>query len=186
MGAVCPERRRRAMTLTEVLVSSALGSALLAAVLAAMVFMARSGVALTSYETMDREGRIALDQLGRDLRVAAAISTTATSITITTGHPDYAAFGGQVTYGFDSSTSGPTQRSFYKMPGNAAAANTKTVLIRNVTAFSFSRFKSDNSVAGSDATTKRLRVNIGVTRPIKGSVSASDNLISASFVLRNS
>lgn len=173
------------MTLTEVVVSSTIGSMMLAAVLAAMVFMARSGVALSQYQTADREARLALDHLGRDLRVATAVATATNTITISTNHPDYAAFGGQVTYGFDTATTGETARSFYRMPGSAAAANQKTVLIRNVANFSFERFRADNTPATSDGATKRLRVNISVSRPVNGSVAATDGLISASFVLRN-
>ena len=173
------------MTLTEVMISMALASMLLAAVLTAMVFMARTGIGMSNYQAVESEGQRAMDLLGRDLRIASALVTSSQTITLTNSHPDYAAFGGQVTYGYDPSPTGATAHCFYVMPGDAAAANAKTVLVHNVSAFSFARFRADDTPAATDSATKKLRVNLTVTRSVAGAASATGNLISASFVLRN-
>lgn len=189
--SVAPAVRRaaprvRAMSLSEVMVSMALAAMLVGATLTAMVFMARTGVGLANYQSVEREGQLALDLLGRDIRTASAVATTTTSITLTTSHPDYASYGGQVTYAYDPAISGATARCFYVMPGSSAATNAKTILVRNVTAFSFTRFRADDTTATTDAATKKLRINLTVTRTTAGAAAATGNLISASYVLRNS
>jgi prepilin-type N-terminal cleavage/methylation domain-containing protein len=69
-----PKRARtRAMTLTEVLVASAIGSIVLAATATFWMFGARSFVALGNYRDLDAKSQLALDRMTRDIRQATRV-----------------------------------------------------------------------------------------------------------------
>ena len=69
-----PGRTRvRGMTLTEVMVASAIGSIVLAATATHWMFGARSFVALGNYRELDSKSRFALDRMTRDIRQATRV-----------------------------------------------------------------------------------------------------------------
>ena len=65
--------KTRGMTLTEVMVASAIGSIILAATATLWMFGARSFVALGNYYDLDSKSRFALDRMTRDIRQATRV-----------------------------------------------------------------------------------------------------------------
>jgi Tfp pilus assembly protein PilW len=113
-----PARRRAAFSLVEIMIGASIGSFVLLGILTAFVTLGRNGARLYNYNTMETESRRALDEFSQDVRMASGIVwNSASSVTLTV--PDnYAAYGNQVTYAYDSATTGATRRTFYRVPGN--------------------------------------------------------------------
>jgi hypothetical protein len=132
------------------------------------------------YSVSEAEIRRAIEEFSQDVRMASAIKwNSQTSITLTV--PDnYSASINQVTYAWDSTT-----KTFYRKAGNAASTAAKTVYIREVTSFNYSRFNRQNNAAVSDASTKRIQITIAVTRTRSTLVAAATRLVTASYTLRN-
>ena len=168
-----------AFTLVEMMIGSTLGAIVLAGVLSTFLMLGRSGTNIVSYMTMDAQVRKGLENFSQDARMASNITwNSSTSITLTV--PDnYASTSNQVTYAWDSTN------GFFRMPGNAAANNTKTTFIRNITSFSYSRYDKLNSTATTDAATKSVRLSITITTTAITAKSVTDQILSAAFVLRN-
>jgi prepilin-type N-terminal cleavage/methylation domain-containing protein len=189
--------RHAGFTLVEVLIGLTLSSFVLAAVFSACLMMGRSGMSAIHYSVSESELRRGLEEFSQDVRMAKAIKwNSATSITLTV--PDnYTADQNQVTYAWDNSSSGPTAQSFYRNAGNAAATTPRTVYVRGVSSFAFSRFNRQNSVATTDAGTKRIQITIGVARSRSTLVAATSRrsrstlvaatsrIVTASYTLRN-
>ena len=188
-------QNNRGFTLVEVMVAATIGSFVLAGVLTAFLMLTRSATNAANYSMMETQSRKALEELGQDLRMAKdATWNSATSITLQI--PDnYTSTGNLVTYAYQ--VSGGTGQ-FYRMPGAASAANTKTVLVRNVAPdFAFSRFDRigaplSSTVPGAAASalalniqTKRIQLYMTVRSTSKTVVAATNTILSASFILRN-
>lgn len=180
MAATDPYRRRGGFTLVEVMVGSTIGSFILVGVLSAYLMLGRSGTLAYHYNGMSNDARRALDEFAQDVRMASAITWNASdSVTLTV--PDrYSANSNQVTYSF-SSVSG----TFFRRPGDASSAASATVLARNVTSTLFRRFDRLDAVASNDAATKRLELAIRMRIGGIGGGAATQNALSASFILRN-
>jgi prepilin-type N-terminal cleavage/methylation domain-containing protein len=189
------KQRARGFTLIEVMVAATIGSFVLLGVLTAFFMLTRSATNAANYSMMETQSRRALEELGQDLRMASDCKwNSSTSITLTV--PDnYTSTSNLVTYAYQT-VSGVGQ--FYRMPGAASATNTKTVLVRNVTSdFAYSRF---NRVGGplssavptlpADATaldlqTKRIQLYMTVRSTTRTVATATNTILSASFILRN-
>jgi Tfp pilus assembly protein PilW len=174
-----------AFTLVEVLIGSALGSMVLAGVLSSFLMVGRTSLTAANYSLAETELRRGIEEFSRDVRMASAIVwTSASSITLTV--PDnYTANSNQVTYVYDSSTSGSTSKTFYRVPGGSGSTATRTVFVHEVSSFSFSRFNRLNNAATTDAETKRIRITMNVKRTSPTLVAANTSLVSASYTLRN-
>jgi prepilin-type N-terminal cleavage/methylation domain-containing protein len=180
-----PIARRLGFTLIEILIGLSLSSAVLASVFSACLMMSRSGMSAIHYSVSESELRRGLEEFSQDVRMARAIRwNSATSITLVV--PDnYTTTSNMVTYAWDNSSSGPTALSFYRKPGDAAATNARTVYVRAVSSFSFSRFNRQNAAATTDAATKRVQITIGVARSRSTLVAATTRIVTASYTLRN-
>ncbi len=66
---------RRGMTLLETTIATAVGSIVLAAVMALFVFSSRSFVAMGNYMDLDRASRNALDRMSRDIRQTRSLQS---------------------------------------------------------------------------------------------------------------
>jgi hypothetical protein len=157
---------------------------LLAGVLSACLMMGRSGANAVNYSAAETELRRALEEFSQDVRMAKAVKwNSVTSITLTLADTANTV----VTYAWDGATTGPTARSFYRKPGDAASTSGATVFVRNVTSFSFSRFnrKTPPVAALTDAETKRIQITIEVTRKSSTVVAATTRMVTASYMLRN-
>ena len=174
----------RGFTLVEIMIGGALGSMVLAGVLSTFLMLGRSGANAATYSTMETQARRALEELSQDLRMASDIIWNSdTSITLLV--PDnYAssvpADHNYVTYAQDTSDS-----TFYHMPGIAASTNPKTTLIRNVASLRYSRYDRVDNVSTANVTTKRIQVTMVMRTTNMTAATASNNILSASYILRN-
>ena len=170
----------RGFTLMEVIIGGTLGSFVLLGVMTAFLMLGRSGANAANYSVMEAQSRRALEELSQDLRMSSGITwNSATSITLLV--PDnYTAFTNRVTYAYDS-----TAQTFYRMPGASGSGNPQTTLIRNVSTFAYSRFDRLDNTTTSDTNTKRVQLSMIVRTTTRTVATASNNILSASFILRN-
>lgn len=177
--------RQGGFTLVEVLVATALSAFVLAGVLSALIFLARSGFRSSGYSEMESEIRRGLDVFARDTRNATDVHwNSSQSITLTVA-------GAQVTYAYDNDPASATHRSFYRLAGVGASSQARLVLIHGIDPdFSFRRFRiaqtgaEDNS-ASNDRETKQLQLNLRVARTSLTAETVSNSAISARYMLRN-
>ena len=180
-------RRRdgaRGFTLVEILIGATIGSMVLAGVLTTFLMLGRSGANAAAYSVMESQSRRALEELSQDLRMASDVAwNSSTSITLLV--PDNyvstdPAQTNKVTYAYDSSTG-----YFYRRPGNTSSTSAVTNLIKNVSSFSYARFDRVDNASTSNVTTKRIQVSMIVRTASVTVVGATNNILSASFILRN-
>lgn len=182
------------------MIGASLGSMVLAGILSTFLMLARSGISAVNYTTMDTQARRALEEFGQDIRMAgnvnwntAASGDPCYSVTLTVPN-NYTSTSNQVTYTWDNTSStSPSYHCFYRVPGTSTATSPKTIYVRNVTSLLFTRFNRTNASATTNASTKRIQISMTVTttaQPLLAAnnqqvVAATDQLVSASFILRN-
>lgn len=173
------------MTLIELMIAGGIGSFVMTGVLSVVLMMGRSGISAANYADMEAQSRRAVDEFAQDVRMSSNLEwNDSTSVTLTV--PDnYVSSGNKVTYGFDSSTTGPTAGSFYRLPGAASSTSSRFVLARNVTSLAFMRFTRTNTAAVDDFSTKRLQLTMNLRTTAQTTVDQNTLVISASYVLRN-
>jgi prepilin-type N-terminal cleavage/methylation domain-containing protein len=179
-----PERRR-AFTLVEVMIGATLGSIVLAGVMSTFLMLSRSGMNAANYTTMDTQCRRALEEFAQDVRMASNVAWNSSSSVTLTVPENYTTTSNLVTYTWDNTSSSPTYRCFYRVPGDASATSPKTIFVRNVTTFTFYRYDRLNAATTSDASTKRLQISMKVSTTSNTAVTVTDQMVSASFILRN-
>lgn len=175
----------RGFTLVEVLIASTLSTFVLAGVLSSFLFLARTSFRASAYSEMEAEVRRGLETISRDIRNASDVHwNSAQSITLTVN-------GAPVTYAYDGRAASATYRSFYRVPGDAASTQPRTVLIRSLEPdFAFRRYKvvqpdvSDNT-AHNDAETKQLQLVLRARQTNLATTGASQAVVSSRYVLRN-
>lgn len=186
-------KRRAGFTLVEVMIAASLGSFVLLGVLTTFLMLGRSGVAAQNYSQMESDARRGLEEFAQDIRMANDItlngSSPYTSITLTmpatTPPGNYASNGNQVTYAFDSSTSGATATSLYQLPGNSSSVATKRVLVRKVASLTFTFFdRLDNSTT-TTTSIKRVQISMQLRNTGNTLVAETDTIVSANAILRN-
>ena len=172
------------------MVSATISTIVLAGILSAFLMIGRTGYAAGNYSEMDAQTRRALEIFGADARKAADVRWHDAQ-TLTLYVSTESAATAAVTYGYDTVTSSPTYRTFYRVQGDSASAEPRLALVRNVsTDFAFARFKleqpgvSDNS-AGNDLETKQLQVTLRTARTGATTPIATQSAISARYILRN-
>jgi type II secretory pathway pseudopilin PulG len=178
-------RKVRAFTLIEVMVSMTLTVIAMAGVLSSIIMMARSSYTVTNYADMEAESRRGLERFAQDVRSAQSItwnSTTSITLTVPTGdttNPTYTC-----TYGYDSYSntfsrfqgsqttvlftgiqSGTFELKGYKIGGITAVDLTNLVIASN-----------DTKQIQLSLATQRTRATVGTT---------TQKVISARFILRN-
>jgi Tfp pilus assembly protein PilW len=178
-------RHHGGMALAELMIGMALSSLLLLAIMASALFIARTRFAISNYQMMDNDVRRTFDRLALDMRIAFAISTTGSSVTVTYAAEEYASYGGQVTYGYDAGSAGTTAKCLYKMPGGVSFNNPRTILARGVQAFTISRFDPTDLATSSDASTKKIRQTLSLARAVATEANTTQTIVSAMFVIRN-
>lgn len=180
-------RSRRGFTLTEVMIASTIGVLVLAGVLSSFLMLTRSGQRLYYYNGMEAESRRTLEEFAQDVRMASnEVYNSSSSVTLTV--PDnYTANGNQVTYAFGDVTLGSTayRNCFYRRPGNASSTAAPVILIQNVTDCAFNRFDVLGNATTSDTATKRIELALRVSNTRSTLVAATDNIVSATYLMRN-
>lgn len=176
---------RRAFTLAEVMIATAISTFVLAGVLSSFLLLGRSGANLAGYSESETQIRRALEEFSQDVRMASNIvwnGSTSVTLTVPNNYPGHANL---VTYAYDSAASGPTARSFYRRPGNLLSTAGATVFVRDVSSFTFTRYNRLDAAAASDAETKRVQITLNVRKTGRTLVAANTTLVSASYTLRN-
>lgn len=181
-----PSRRPDAgLTLVELMIAGGIGSFVMTGVLSVVLMMGRSGMSASNYADMEAQSRRAVDEFAQDVRMASDLTwNSSTSVTLTV--PDnYAANGNQVTYALDSTPTGPTAGSFYRLPGTTGSTSPRIALARNVTTLTFIRYTRTNTVAADDFSAKRLQLTMNLRTTAQTTVDQNTLVVSASYVLRN-
>ncbi len=176
-------------TLTEVIIASTLSAFVLAGVLSAFVFIGRSGFRTSGLSEMETEVRRGLEMFAEDARAAVDVHwNSAQSVTFTL--PSGAA-STQVTWTYDSGSTGDTAGCLYRVAGDSASTAARRIVVRNVAPdFTFKRYKieqdgvSDNT-ATNDLETKQLQLVLRARRTSIAAVGVTQSAVTARYVLRN-
>lgn len=179
-------RPRAGFTLIEVLISSALASAVLAAVFSTFLFLGRSGANMANYTTMEAEARKALELFAEDTRQGGGVIwNSATSLTLVVNNLP-------ITYAYNAGA-----RTFTRTyrPSASSTATRTVVLVTGITDFSFLAYKitgtpiTDFSTAAARAqanvSTKQVQLSLSASRTATTVTTATNIVLSARYVLRN-
>lgn len=180
---------RRGFTLLELLVSSALASMLMVAILSTFIFLGRSLSRLASYQALENEARKGLGYLRQDFALARAVKsgTTPTGATVTLVLPT-----GDVTYTYDSAAKKLTRAA----PGGL---NPSFTLLQSsqcdCTAFAFQYYTTgdaaptDQSAPTTNVPYSIKQIEVGFTLESPGTMSSllrtRYEVTSSRFLIRN-
>lgn len=174
--------------MVELLVSTALSAVIVAGVMAAVLMITRSGYLLNHYIDMEKEARAALETIAIDARVTKSVSWKRSSDTapltgVVLTSPD----GVAVTYDYDS-TAGTLRRT---------EGGRSRILITGIESLTFSAYKyadlpgvqmidpATTSLTSLNGVTKMLQISLSSARSRSSLVDATNNVVSARYVLRN-
>lgn len=168
--------RRAAFTLIETLVAGGLSGIILAAVLSSFVYLGRAGVGLQHYSDMASQSRVMLQQFGQDVRQATAATwTDADTLVLTVD-------GTAVTYDYNAGAKNCSRTT----------GGQPRVLVRGISSIQFRAFDINGQVlnlaanlAAANGATKMIQLEIDMARSSQSLGSATGEVISARFVLRN-
>lgn len=172
-----PPGRRRGFTLVEVMVAAALGAIILAAVLTAFIYLARSANSLNQYSELQMRARRVMLQAGNDLRQATGVTwVDARTLAVTVD-------GTVVTYAYDAATQRLTR---------TPAGGTTSTLAANLVSFQFNAYNlagtaldlTSDLTAASNAT-KIVQLQFTLRRTGANTADATDREVSARFLMRN-
>lgn len=175
-------RARRGITLVELMISMGIAATVMSSVFGSFLFLARSSLISAAYSDMDREARHGLEIFARDVRMAddvADFTANGVRLRIPVGPsgPHW------VSYSYDAGT-----RTFYRNRGAAG----ERALVNGIDVFILKRFSlQQNALTGQpmEATnnlgTKQLQVQIRAVRAGAARATATNNVISARYILRN-
>ena len=178
--------RQAGFTLVEVIVAATLSGFILAGILSAFLMLGRSGYNAANYSMMESDARRALEMFSEEARMASNIewnSTNSITLSVVTSSSTY-----EVTYAYDSATTGPTARCFYRVLGDDSSTATRLVLVRSVSDFTFRRYKVVNGAdfaAVSNLETKQIQITLRSLRTGFTTVDTTNAVLSARVVLRN-
>lgn len=173
-------------TLVEVLISSALASAILAAVLSTFLFLGRSGANMANYTSMESEARKALELFAEDTRQGGGVIwNSATSLTLVVNNLP-------ITYAYNA-----TARTFTRTyrPLASSTATQTVVLVNGITDFNFlaytitgapiTDFTTAAARAKANVSTKQVQLSLSASRTATTVTAATNIVLSARYVLRN-
>lgn len=184
--------RRRAFTLAEILVATSLSAVVLAGVLSSVLMISRSGYLLNNYIEMETQSRLALEQFALDVRVAQDIewmreSDTAPLTGLTLTAPD----GTRILYQYFPRV-GDTDGILIRKR-TAPTEGAETIIITGIETLAFIAYKIDTEIINSagltlaniNLNTKQVQISLSARRTRTTVVDATNNVVSARFVLRN-
>lgn len=180
---------RSGFTLVEVMVATALGAVILAAVMSSYLFVGRNLARVSSYQALEAQSRIALAYLSRDLRHAQAVKsgTTPTASAVTLVLPS-----GEVAYTYDHATRSLRRTATFGVSPEITLLHNDTC---ECTAFTFRYFTATDGVPtdqSSPATfvpfsIKQVQVAFAVESPATWSAATRTRyeVVSSRHFLRN-
>jgi Tfp pilus assembly protein PilW len=171
--------RRRAFTLTELLIGSTIGIVLIAAILTTFSIVTRNFKASANYGLIHREGRYAVDIFSKEFRAATNITNASTN-SITIAVPtDFSATGDPV---------GTMNIRYYQNGTNLVrhvlTTGASTTLVRNASTVSFKLFDRLGQSTSLTASAKGCQVEIKLRKTVAGTAQTED-FLSARLTLRN-
>ncbi len=180
--------RSRGFTLAELLVATALSSIILAGVFSAVLMIGRSSYRLGHYIEMEKEARTALETLAVDARVSKTITWHRASETaLPTGVTLVSPASVSIRYDYDSAD-GTLKRT--------EDGKTRT-LVSGIQSLSFTAYQyaegpgiqpidpTKTSTTNLNNLTKMLQVSLSSIRSRTTLADATNNVVSARYVLRN-
>ena len=177
--------RAAGFTLTEVLISTTLGTFVLAGVLSTFLLISRSGFNASAYAEMNNQLRVATERFNRDVRLATDLRWHAAR-RVTLRLPADA--GPDVTYAYEPAVNPAAPGRFVRQ---VEAGPAETLVPHVAPDFTFARYRlpvagaSEPPPATNDLETKLLEVSIRAVRPDARVPAASQLATSARCVLRN-
>ncbi|MDB6115477.1 MAG: hypothetical protein JWQ62_2422 [Lacunisphaera sp.] len=160
------------------MIGATLSTFILAGVLSTFLFLGRSGANVQNYNEMEAQSRRALEFFAEDTRQASALSWTSnTAVNLSVN-------GLTVIYAYDSAA-----KTFSRSDGT-----TTRVLISGIASFEFMAYSvngaalplaSSGDLVSASQSTKQLQISIAVARSNTTAVGATNNVLSARFILRN-
>lgn len=169
------ERSARAgFTLVEVLITVVISSIILSAILSSYIFLAKSCISIGDYSEMDTEARQSLEIFSREVRQAQNISgfsTKGCTLEVAMLGSSY-----KVQYLYV-----PADKTFYRAYGTAQ----EKALITGIDAFKLQRFNLKHLAAVNDLETKQLQLDVRSERKGSPKFRATNNVLSARFIMRN-
>jgi Tfp pilus assembly protein PilW len=168
--------RQRGLTLVQVMVGTAIGSVVLAAVASLSIFAGRSFAALGNYSDLDAQSRKALDRMTREIRQASRLKSSSTNQLIFVD-----ADGADLSYVYD-----PGARTLTRVKGGQAE-----VFLKECDQLEFSIYQR-NPINGSydvyptasAATCKLVQLTWVCSRTILGARMNTESVQSAKVVIR--
>jgi YD repeat-containing protein len=171
-----------------VLVASALSGVVMAGVLTSVIMISRSGYLLNNYIDMENQARSALETIALDARVSQNVSwiradDTAPLTGVTLTDPA----GVSIRYDYDSAA-GTLSRT---------SNGVTRVLITGIQSLTFSAYKyadatgilivdpSTTTLTALNGVTKMLQISLSSVRTRTSLADATNNVVSARYVLRN-
>lgn len=196
----CPEPHQeprrpassRGFTLVELIVSSTLSGLVLAGVLSAVLMITRSGYLINNYMEMEQQARTALETFAVDARVTDSViwdrasdSDPLTAITLTPPTESGPAIPVTYTYSADAGTLSRT------------ASGVTRVIMSGIQSLSFTAYKyaepgthvaidaSASTLTALQNNTKMVQISLSAVRSRSSLADATNNVVSARYVLRN-
>ncbi len=180
-------RRRAGFTLSEVMIAASLSVVVLAGVLSTALMIVRSGYRVEQYTDMENESRKSLEQFGQDVRMAQSVAWhDANSLTLTLPVDATGTATRTCTYTYD-----PSARTLAR-----TTAGQTTILLSGIVDCTLMGFKINGDPTHTSATpaatwtvignsTKQLQLSVSSRRSRSDSLTTSQKVISARFILRN-
>ena len=171
-----PTRKCGGMTLVEIMIATAVGSVVMAAVMSLWLYSARSFVAMGNYADLDRVSRNALDLMSREIRSTRSLSSFSTN---TLQFVDYD--NTPLTYSYS-----PDTRQLVRVKGTASQ-----VLLQqcDFLAFHISQRNPSNNFTFYPTTAvsqaKLIDVSWRCSREILGAKVNTESVQTAKIVIRN-
>ncbi len=201
-------RRQRGFTLVEILVSAGISAFILTGVLTSFLFLGRSGANLQNYTEMDAQARKAMELFAEDVRQASSATWSqvnsgygADKITLKVGGVDVAYSIGTRTRNGSSSLclirtissvetiliSGivaPSARTSETDTTCTPIFRAYTVSGNQITGIEYAN-PSAATLTSANTNTKQIQISLESTRTSSTAARATNNVISARFILRN-
>lgn len=179
-------RKRRGFTLSEVLIAATLTVVVVSGALSTTLMLARTGYTISQYTDMETESRKSMEQFGQDVRMAKAIvwnNATSVTLTVPTNSTGTTA---EYTYTYDA-----VAQTFSR----TTTAGTR-VLLSGIESCTLVGYKLNGTETHDPASppsswtvvnnsTKQLQLSIASRRTQGGTLTTTQKVISARFILRN-
>ncbi len=167
------KRRLRAYTLAEVLIASTIALVVVVIVTGAMLFISQWYLGLGNYLQMNQQSRIALEWIGRDLRMSSAVTNnTENAITLTIPAGDGS--NRIVRYWWD------TERNRLMR----AEGGNDRVMLNSVRDIQFTFFNALGIESDRPPDIKMIQLNAELQRRVRATTN-TNYVISARFTMRN-